>query len=463
MPETRRVDVDAIVRVLMPHEEHAGVFEEAVGFRTSTATSYKGVHLMNDLAQSVLGGAPAHGGDFLARVMRADVEGEGNAEHELRAHKVFGAAFSAAFPLALGADRVTSIRAAARDVLGFDGGVYAPGTSMCSPLATHLDLLGFEGFRRFGVGRFLADVLPEAGRARLRAAFESDRDPVTRAFRPLLLPATLENRQARTRRVVERSAFDRAFGDALTALMAQPLSKPALLRAVALGASLCLVLKVLGAGRDGGRPVALALAPAEDGGRKVLREEAVACVRKAVERLDARAAALIPKHPTAADLLKKPGPKAPAIEVPDEADPTAFYETIVAASRKVEGVYHPEDFAIAFGRKAGCVLPQSDRAGWGRHLALTPEFVEILVLMFVPHRAPPMPWPTFWREVREVFGVVIGANPTADARFLASAGIENVSEEGLVDNAEAILAAAVVRGIARRLPDGDAEVGGELV
>lgn len=73
-----------------------------------------------------------------------------------------------------------------------------------------------------------------------------------------------------------------------------------------------------------------------------------------------------------------------------------------------------------------------------------------------------MPWSRLWARVREELGVVVGANPTEDIAFLAHAGVENVSDESLADNAEALLAHAVRRGVARRLPDGEAEVGGEL-
>ena len=472
MGEPRRVDLGALKRVLMEHEGHVGVFERVIGFRPATASAYKAVHLMNDLAQCALGGAPQHGGDLLARVIRVDIEGEDNSEAAMRSDKRFGAAFARAFPSELGRERVEALRVAAREVLSFDGGVYQPGTSMCSPLGTHRDLLGFEQFRRFGVGRLLADVLPPEGLARMRQHMESDGDPVTRAFRPLFLAAPLVDKHKRGE-AVERTVFDRRLGAALTTLMGQPLSKPTMLRTVALGSCLGLVLKILGAGREGGRPALLALSNGDERGAKTLREEAVASFRRGVDSLDRQVAALVPAHPLAPELMKRAGAKVPFVEVPDtrKLETLAAHAIPAARGAKVdkkraesadETIYWPDEFAVRIGRKAGCVLPMSDRAGWGRHLALTPELVEVLVLMHVARGEPPMTWSAFWARVREDFGVVVGANPTEDIALLAGAGVENVSDESLADNAEAILAHAVRRGVARRLPDGEAEVGGEL-
>ncbi len=472
MSEPRRVDLGALQRVLMEHEGHVGAFERVLGFRPATASAYKGVHLMNDLAQCALGGAPEHGGDLLARVVRTDIEGEDNTEGVMRADPRFGVAFGRAFPTELGRDRVEAIRAAARTVLTFDGGVYQPGTAMCSPLASHRDLLGFEQFRRFGVGRLLADVLPAEGLERLRAHMLSDGDPVTRAFRPLLLAAPLVDKQRRAA-PVERSAFDRSLGAALTTLMGQRLSKPAMLRTVALGGSLGLVLKILGAGREGGRPALLALANEEERTPKPLREEAVASFRRGIDSLDRRVAEAASSHPLAGDLMRKAGARAAFVEVPHSRDVTEIASSAIAAARAAgsarkggddaeDKIYWPDDFAVRFGRKVGCVLPQSDRAGWGRYLALTPELVEVLVLMHVARGERPMPWSAFCGMVREGLGVVVGANATEDIAFLARAGVENVSDESLSDNAEQMLARAAERGVARRLPDGEAEVGGEL-
>lgn len=447
----------------MEHEGTLGVFERVIGFRPAT-TAYKAVHLMNDLVQCAIGGAPQHGGDFLARVIRVEVEGEGNEEPAMRADPRFGAAFERAFPPELGRERIEAIRVAAREVLSFDKGVYQPGTSMCSPLATHRDLLGFEGFRRFGVGRLLADVLPPEGVARLLAHMRSDGDPVTRAFRPLLLAAPLVERQKR-REPVARTAFDRHLGACLTTLMEQPLTKPAMLRTVALGACLGLVLKVLGAGAEDGRPSLLALPNSEERGPKPLREEAVVSFRKSVERLDLRVASLVPSHPLASELMKKPGAGVACVEVAETRSVESLSAAAIAAARTAKAadeIYWPDRFAVSIGRKAGCVLPSSDRAGWGRHLALTPELVEVLVLMHVPSGARPPTWTRFWARVRDELGVVIGANPTEDIAFLARAGVENVGDEALADNAETTLTHAVRRGVARRLPDGEAEVGGEL-
>lgn len=133
MSELRRVDLNALHHVLMAHDGHVGVFEQVIGFRPATASSYKGVHLMNDLAQCALGGAPQHGGDLVARVIRPRHRGRGQQRGHDAGRQALGVAFDRAFPFGLGRERVEALRVAAREVLSFDGGVYQPGTAMCSP------------------------------------------------------------------------------------------------------------------------------------------------------------------------------------------------------------------------------------------------------------------------------------------------------------------------------------------
>jgi hypothetical protein len=166
MSNFKRMNAAAARRVLMGDSENPSIFELALGFRTSTKV-LKAVHVMNDLAQVLLGGAPEHGGDFLARVIRADHEDEGNSDRDLRTRKDFGARFGWAFPPQLGAGKTAALRQAAKMVLNFDGGVYEPGTAMASALATHKALLGFEQFRRFQIGPYLARILTEDGKSRL--------------------------------------------------------------------------------------------------------------------------------------------------------------------------------------------------------------------------------------------------------------------------------------------------------
>ncbi len=468
MADTRRVSVEALKRVLMADESTLGVFEQAIGFRPAT-TGYKNVHLMNDLAQSVLGGAPSHGGDFVAHVTRAHVakddDKEDNSERAMRADERFGPAFNRAFPQALGGPRIDALRRAAHEVLSFDGGVYAPGTSMCSPLATHRDLLGFEGFRRFGVGRLLADVLPKEGADKLRSLYESDGDPITRALRPIALREPLVEKQ-KPREPVTRSAFDVSLGKGLTALLSQQLTKSYKLRAVALGGSLGVVLKVLGAGRPNGRPVLLALANSDEKSERPLREPAVVSFRRAIEALDARVVSLMPAHANADGLLKPPDANEPSVEVPNARRLDALAPALLNAAKKLantpsdSGIYLPDKFINAFGSRVGCVLPKGP-SRWGRICVLTPELVEVLVLMLLEGDKTAT-WSDFWARVAAEFGLHIGANPSKDVDALAAIGVENIGPEDLIENSEALLSLAVRRGVARRLPDGEAEVGGEL-
>jgi hypothetical protein len=465
----QRVDYLTLRSILMEGDTGPSVFENALGFGAAT-TSYKGVHLMNDVAQTLLGGAPESGGDFLCRLIRLDKEGEDNTEPTLRADTRFGAAFNRAFPATLGPRRVEDLRRAADCVLNFDGGAYKPGSQMASALATHKALLGFEGFRRFAIGPYLTNVLTDHGRARLKALFESDRDPISRAFRPLLLDEPLVARRP-PGAPAERTAFDRDLGDGLSLLLTQPLSKPTLLRAFVLASSVGLVLKLLGLGRADGRPLILALAGEAE--TRPLRSEAVVSFRRGVDVFDREIARLLVAHPRAKELAAAPKAKAEFIEV-RTGQLKEIADDIIAAARgfrpkpkeksaeKPKVIYWPDEFLISFGKKAGCILPRTDHAGWGKHLALTAEHLELLILMTVPPTAPPVPWTDFWRKIRDRFGLVVGANASADVAALEASGVHNVSTEELADNAEALLAQAVRRGVARRLPDGGADVGGDL-
>jgi hypothetical protein len=461
----QHIDYETLRSLLMEGESGPSVFEAALGFRAATK-AYKGVHLMNDVAQTLLGGAPESGGDFLCRVIRVDVEGEDNSEQALRADDRFGASFDRAFPATLGARRIEDLRRAAACVLNFDGGAYKPGTQMASALATHKGLLGFEGFRRFAIGPYLTNVLTDDGCGRLKALFEDDRDPLSRAFRPLLLQEPLVDRRPATLGA-ERSAFDKDLGDGLSLLLTQPLSKPNLLRAFALASSVGLVLKMLGLGRPEGRPLALALAGEAES--RPLRAEAVVSFRRGVDSFDREIARLLVTHPRAKELAVAPKEKAEFIAVRTGALEEISLDLIVAArifrpkqKDSAKELYWPDEFVIHFGRRAGCILPRSDKAGWGKHLALSAEHLELLILMTVPPSAPPLPWTEFWRTIRKRFGLVVGANASADVAALEAAGVHNVSTEELADNADALLTQAVRRGVARRLPDGGADVGGDL-
>ena len=439
----------------------AGVFEQVMGFGTGT-TVIKGVHVMNDLAQCVLGGAPSHGGDLLCGVIREDKaeHGEDNSDARLRADLRFGEAYQRAFPADLPPGEITRLRTAAAALLSFDGGMYRAGTRMASGLATHRDLLGFEGFRRFGVGHYLEQVLGETGRERLRTLFESPTDPLTRALAPLLLEAPLRDTQPGRGPTSELSPFDRSLGGALNTLLSQPLTKPALLRLFLLAASLGICLKLLGAGLPDGRPIALATCADDVGPGRLLRQEAVQAFNRGLVRLDARiAGALAERAGWSAMLLAKKPRSARGFDT--DGAPAA----VVAAARVhsfSDRVYWPDTFAIALGRKAGCVLPKRDQAGWGKHLVLTGDLIEALVLMFVPPGEPPEAWPLLWERVREELGLVIGANDYEDPQLLRASGVLQVNAEDLAKNSDNVLAAAIRRGVARRLPDSGAEAGGTI-
>ena len=144
--------------------EHLSVFEAVVGFKTGTNT-IKAVHVMNDLAQSVLGGAPTHRGDHLCRVIREHKAGEEPTSTDAlwSDEGLTGEVARRAYRRELGRGHISELRSAAKEVLNYDGGMYRAGTGMASGLATHWDLLGREGLRRFGLGRYLVAVPDVAG------------------------------------------------------------------------------------------------------------------------------------------------------------------------------------------------------------------------------------------------------------------------------------------------------------
>jgi hypothetical protein len=464
----RRISIDAARDVIWGRRDAPGIIEELVGFGPATG-ALKNVHFMNDLAQTVLGGLPADGGDFVCRVIREGVgkEDEDNTETTLRADGRFGGAFSRAYPAQLGTAQVRRLRLGARALLNIDEGIYAPGTQMASSVATHAALLGAEGFRRFRMGTFIAGILDEDARSRVRALYTSDADPVSRALKPLFQQGALApDRSSRAALARRPTAFDRDLGAALGLILRQPLSKPAILRTFALGSCLGFILKVFGAGADDGRPVLLALGADEDVPAGPLREKAVLSLRRGGADLDRRLAHLVADSKEAKGLWRDAKAGEAAVEVADDA-PSEMAQSLIEALRRVKGdddadtkkMYWPQESILALGRRAGLIQPRNLKAGWGSYLALSSEMVEVLGLMLLPW-GERMSWRAFWALVRERFGFIIGANDDDDMNRLNAAGVLNVSLEELSDNSERLLEYSVRRGIARRLPDSGAEIGG---
>jgi hypothetical protein len=462
----RRVDEQLLREIFAGGADHPGLFRQALGFGSAT-TVYKEVHLMNDLAQTVLGGAPAHRGDHLCRLIREDKSDvEPTSDASMRADLgLTGEVYRRAFPTELGIGRISALRGAAERVLNFDSGMYRAGDSQASGLATNVGLLGAEGFRRFAIGKYVAAVLGEDGRERLRKLYRSDRDPVTRFLRPVVVETHLVERESAAAWEAPPCPFDLALGRRLNVLLAHPLSKPQLLRYLAISISLGLTLRLLGAGREGGRPIALALAQRHEGGVRPLRQEAVQTYTRGLDALHQRLATLLLDHPRRVELWREPRAGVPALLVPWAEDLGASASAIVAAARDhnfQKELYWPEEFVLALGRRSGCILPRTNRAGWGRYVSLTPDHVEALVLMFSPPGARARPWREVWAAAHEELGLLIGANEYHDAQALRGAGVVHVNMEELVKNCELVLGLAVERGVARRLPDRGAEAGSEL-
>lgn len=465
MPSRVRLSYDAVRNALhgtstQGKKEGPGVFERLVGFASATG-SIKNVHIMNDFAQSVCGGLPEQAGDLLCRVVREGVDDErsDNTEAGLRRDPRFGTAFTRAYPETLGSEFIRALRHGAAALLNADKGMYLPGTGMASPSATNVALLGADGFRRFRIGPFLAAVLPETALARVRALYNSDADPVSRALRPLFQEGPLASRPAaETPR--ELTKFDEGLGRGMATLLEQPLSKPVLLRYLSLASAAGVILKIYGVGSAGGVPTLLAL-PVEGEGSRPLRAKAVLSLRRATTNFDKALAGELARN--AAVWRTAKGAEA-AIEVSDGDRDAAALELVEALQSDGSGddegkVYWPTDFASKLGRTTGFVLPKDGRAGWGNYLSLTPEALELLVLMFVP-AGERLEWRSFWSRVRDELGIIVGANQSEDAKALDDAGVPLVSLQDLEENAEVFLEQSVQRGVAHRLPDAGAEVGG---
>jgi hypothetical protein len=261
--------------------------------------------------------------------------------------------------------------------------------------------------------------------------------------------------------------------------LGQPLAKPTLLRYFALGASIGVVLKVFGAGAESGRPILLALAAEKTQGARPLRSEAVQSLQVARERLMDRLAVELqedlghgikirPSRPREGDPIEVSGTGQRAARALLEAladrgrraehDESHEDESAEGESPKAKIAWWPDRFAIHLGRRAGCVWPLADRAGWSSHIVLSPELVEVLTLTEVASGSTPVAWTTFWRNIRTDLGLVVGASPNSDADALRALGVPHLSLQQLRDNAAKLLGFAERRGAARRLPDGGAEI-----
>lgn len=457
------LDRDAVVARLRSEADRVGIFEAVVGLNTAT-TALKSVHLMNDLAQQVLGGAPEHRGDFLCRVIRHEKEGEegggeDNSDAALRADERFGADYKQAFPAALGAAKTRAIREAANLLLNADGGMYRAGDSMASGLASHWTLLGYEGFSRFGLGAALAQVLGDEGRAQVKRLFESATDPVTRALRPLMLGGDLVPRTS-GRASMRLRMFDEQYGACISNLLQHSLSKPAKLRMLALASVAWTVLRVLGAGRPEGRPTILAIPSQWSALRVKLRQPAVQTFALGVSALDAAVAEALEADEEFRSMVSSQRLKGGDLSVPSVAPAAAAIASLREA--RANKIYWPDAFAAAVGRKVGCVGPRSDRAGWGKYFCLTPDLLEVFVLMNVDPGGGARPWRDVWADIRDHLGLVVGASPYEDERALKAVGVPHMTLESLEHNAGVFLDQACRRGVARRLPDGEAEVGVDI-
>lgn len=460
------IDAEGVARALMGGEA-PGVLERVIGFRVAT-TRIAPAHIMNDLAQSIFGGYPSHRGDLLCRIIRPDkVEpnGEDNRDETLRADERFGARYREAFPARMGAAQIRALREGIGAVLNFDGAMFRAGDSMASPTATHWSLLGKEGFRRFKVGQYISDLVGDEGRGYVRALYEQRRDPVSRMLAPLIYDCGLEP-QPQERVSLPRTPFDEALSRGLSNLLRQPLSKPVLLRYLALGSSLGIILRFYGLGREGGRPLLLALPSEAPDNKRRLRDQAVICLDRGLDAFNGALAEALSVDEAWGALCQDPVDKdaRPALEIPAAGDHREAARAAIKAMRSHKGtqVYWPEGFFNALGKKIGAIGPKNNNAGWKKYLTLTPELLEVLILMFIDPGGAPMPWRALWQQITEELGVIVGVNRDAERELLEGHQMMFADLNQLEENSEVFLAQAIARGVARRLPDRGAEVGGAL-
>jgi len=466
--------LELLRQTLMGDKEQPGIFAQTTGFKTST-TAIKGVHIINDVAQTVLGGRPGHRGDFLARVVRQNHVAEQNDDRRLRAHPAFGDDYQHAFPEDLSEAHRYALRHALETVVTFDGGIYQPSTAMASGLVAFKDLLGDEGFRRFGVGAFMARLLGPVGMEQLRALLNDPSDPMTRLLAPLCIDSEWKSAEvhseghgAASRESSPLSTFDLALSLRLQQLLRQPLSKLTRLRFLLLGFTLGLQLRLLGQGRPGGHPIVLASVPLPGGASRPAREEAIQAFSSGLTLHHRVLAQSLLAHPNAQQLFaRSPVREHRCLSFVALDTPLARAGALLDAASEYRWgseerrLYWPEDFMVALGRKAGLVMPQRDHGGWGKHLSLTPDALEALIMMFVP-AGQTLPWKTLWEQVAEELGLLIGVGEDADRARLRDAGMLQLRSEALEQCASNALTIALDRGLARRLPDEGAEVSGSL-
>jgi hypothetical protein len=449
--------------LLMGEPGQPGLIAELLGARLNSNV-YKGVHAMNDLAQTALGGTPAHRGDVLAAAAREPVrtEKEDATDEALRAHHKWGRGYRAAFPESLEPHDTLQIRAAVRALVTADGGVYRPGDGMNSPLAANIGLLGRDvTFLPVGLGRLLFELLDDDGRALLQEAFRDRSDPHTRALLPLLIEGPLEPLQ-RQLPEVPRSAFDRSLGSALSRLLRHDLSKLTRLRLFLLAGGLGFALRVLGSARPEGRPAVFATA-GDDRDARVppgARALAVETYRLGLGAAElALAERLLSALHASGGFSSSPAPDQSVIEVRD--DPRSVLSVVRKLGDDDErSIYLPQAALKSFGRRCGFVRPRGDRAGWPVRVHLDGDLITALVLMFTTPEEGVVPWKTLWRRVGDDLGLFIGVNPSVDAARLRAIGVEDAPLAALDENGERALVAAVEQGVARRLPDSGAEAGG---
>lgn len=466
--------LEVLRQVLMGTKEQPGVFAQATGFKTGTG-GIKGVHIMNDVAQTVLGGRPAHKGDFLVRVVRQNHVAEHNDDQSMRAHPQLGEAYRNAFPDSLGEAHIYALRQALETAVTFDDGIYAPSTGMASGLVAHRDLLGEEGYRRFGLGPFLTRLLGAVGVDQLRALFEDPSDPMTRLLAPLCMDSEWKSAEPLSDGLFTvggvtepLTLFESSLSLRLQMLLRQPLSKLTRMRFLLLGISLGLVLRLLGQGRPGGRPVVLASVPLPGELARPAREEAIQAFSSGLTLHRRVLAQHLLVHPKAEQLFSRSLGREPrSLGFVAHDTPLARAEAVLEAAwehswGKDEGnMYWPEEFMVALGRKAGLVMPLRDHGGWGKHLCLTPDALEALILMFIPV-GQTISWKSLWEQISGELGLIIGVGEDADRARLREAGMLQLRSQALEQCASNALAIALERGLARRLPDEGAEVSGSL-
>ncbi|MER7419039.1 hypothetical protein ABT346_20030 [Micromonospora peucetia] len=470
-----------------------------------TNVSIKPVHIANGLGRALAGAN--YKSDALSQFLRRTVKDQ---KAQVQRERHSNGNILASYPLAFvgrdGADvdqdKLSTLRTLAEGVLATDGAVFSD--SAMSSYTLSNDRLLSRDISDMRCGAFLASLLT-AGRdgdaaEHIRFLLKSDQDPWSTLALPMsqyaeLLPLSpgteealrtthssmridvdgvLESRTLRIlRSSIDRLArFDHGHGSKLNSLR-----RMVTFSCFAIHVHLISRLEAVYAGKPQ-PPIVLDMF---DGKRTSIRNASRASVRAAGDSLEAlvtrRFRERVSQIAVAADpeeiitgiadakvrALVERGYEAyghGGNATPDEALSEALWQAAMTVAN------HPVEFLTELGRRAGYLVPWSNKGQGGKlqkRYGLTTEFIETLVAATVDPDEP-LDFPEFLDRLRSYYGIVAGQrtddhiirrNNINDGQFGTPT---SVSEEDLRLNVEAFRRAVLEAGYAKAYADGQTVV-----